>query len=61
VYVRALSPGRGAAGTDLTRIADETGHQRYDYNRPAFKFANRLVYDEAGLVLRLSGVAVRAG
>jgi hypothetical protein len=61
VYVRALDLGVERLEQTYTRIADETGHQRYDYTAPAFEFASRLVYDESGLVLDYPGVAVRAG
>ena len=60
-YVRALDLAVERLEQTYTRIADETGHQRYDYTAPAFEFASRLVYDESGLVLDYPGVAVRAG
>jgi len=60
-YVRALDLAVERLEQTYTRIADETSHQRYDYTAPAFEFASRLVYDEAGLVLDYPGVAVRAG
>ena len=60
-YVRALDLAVERLEQTYTRIADETSHQRYDYSAPAFEFASRLVYDEAGLVLDYPGVAVRAG
>jgi hypothetical protein len=59
-YVRALDLSAERLDQDYVRIADEGRHQRYDYAAPAFDFACRLVYDEAGLVLDYPGIAVRA-
>jgi uncharacterized protein len=60
-YVRALGLRAERLEQTYTRIADEGGHQRYDYAAPAFDFTSRLVYDESGLVLDYPGIAKRAG
>jgi uncharacterized protein len=44
-----------------TRIEDVDGHQRYDYEAPAFDFKAHLLYDDAGLVLEYPGIATRTG
>jgi uncharacterized protein len=60
-YVRALDLAVERLEQTYVRSTDESSHQRYDYTAPAFGFACRLVYDEAGLVLDYPGIAVRAG
>jgi uncharacterized protein len=60
-YVRALDLSAERLEQTYTRIADEGGHQRYDYEAPAFGFTSRLVYDESGLVADYPGIARRAG
>ena len=59
-YLRALDLSVERLDQDYVRTADEGRYQRYDYAAPAFGFACRLVYDEAGLVLDYPGIAVRA-
>jgi hypothetical protein len=59
-YVRAAGPSVERLEQEYLRTADQGAHQRYDYTAPAFEFACRLVYDEAGLVLAYPGIAVRA-
>lgn len=70
VGARASCPAAYIRARDLTverleqtyaRTADRTSHQCYDYVAPAFAFACRLVYDDAGLVLDYPGIAIRAG
>lgn len=60
-YVRALDLSAGRLEQTYRRLADEGGHQRYDYAAPAFGFTSLLVYDESGLVLDYPGIAGRAG
>ena len=60
-YVRAGELSTGRLEQNYRRIADEGGHQRYDYAAPAFGFTARLVYDGSGLVLDYPGIARRAG
>jgi uncharacterized protein len=59
-YVRASDLSVGRLEQEYVRASDEGRHQRYDYAAPAFGFAARLVYDEAGLVLDYPGIALRA-
>jgi uncharacterized protein len=59
-YVRAGELSTGRLEQNYQRIADEGGHQRYDYAAPAFGFTARLVYDSTGLVLDYPGIARRA-
>ncbi len=65
---RASAPAAYARSPDLRverleqaylRTDDEGVLQAYDYAAPAFNFACRLVYDEAGLVLEYPGIGVR--
>jgi len=60
-YVRAVGLAVGRLGQTYARTADEAGGQRYDYAAPAFGYAGRLAYDQAGLVLDYPHIAVRAG
>jgi uncharacterized protein len=60
-YVRALDLSVDRLEQTYRRLADEGGHQRYDYAAPAFGFTSRLIYDESGLVLDYPGIARRAG
>ncbi|HUR23781.1 MAG TPA: putative glycolipid-binding domain-containing protein [Acidimicrobiales bacterium] len=60
-YVRAADLKVERLEQTYARVTDESLHQRFDYVAPAFGFACRLVYDEAGLVLDYPGIAVRAG
>jgi uncharacterized protein len=60
-YVRALGLAAERLEQTYTRIADEGGHQRYDYAAPVFGFTSRLAYDESGLVVDYPGIARRAG
>jgi hypothetical protein len=58
-YVRAAGLAVERLEQTYACTADEACCQRYDYAAPAF--AARLVYDESGLVLDYTGIAVRAG
>jgi hypothetical protein len=58
-YVRAAGLRVERLEQDYVRTGDEDRHQRYDYAAPAFGFACRLLYDEAGLVLDYPGIAIR--
>jgi hypothetical protein len=60
-YVRAIGLAVERLEQTYLRAPDEAAHQCYDYAAPAFDFACRLVYDDAGLVLHYPGIAVRAG
>ena len=59
-YVRAVGLAAQRLEQSYLRAPDEAGRQRFDYAAPAFGFACRLTYDEAGLVLDYPGIAVRA-
>jgi uncharacterized protein len=59
-YVRARDLGVDRLEQSYRRIADDAGHQRYEYAAPAFGFSGRLVYDESGLILYYPGIARRA-
>ena len=61
VYVRAPDLAVGRLDQTYLRVADESSRQRYEYEAPAFEFACRLTYDEAGLVLDYPGIALRVG
>jgi uncharacterized protein len=61
VYVRAIGLAAERLEQTYTRATDEATCQRYDYTAPAFGYASRLVYDQAGLVLDYPEIAVRAG
>jgi hypothetical protein len=56
-YVRALDLAVERLEQRYVRVAPAA----YDYTAPAFDFACRLVYDDAGLALDYPGIAVRAG
>ena len=58
-YVRAGSLAVERLEQDYVRANDGTCGQVYDYRAPAFDFACRLTYDEAGLVLEYRGIADR--
>ncbi|MEU6412360.1 putative glycolipid-binding domain-containing protein [Microbispora sp. NPDC046933] len=58
-YVRALDLTVERLEQHYVRIADESSHQRYRYDAPAFDFECVLAYDEFGLVLDYPGIAVR--
>lgn len=60
-YVRALDLSVGRLEQTYRRLADQGGHQRYDYAALAFDFTGLLVYDESGLVLDYPGIARRVG
>jgi uncharacterized protein len=60
-YVRALDLAVERLEQTYVRVTDQASKKRYDYAAPAFDFACRLVYDDAGLVLEYPGIAVRAG
>lgn len=59
-YVRALDLSVSRLEQRYLRLPDDGPRQRYDYAAPAFDVSCGLVYDESGLVLDYSGVAVRA-
>jgi hypothetical protein len=59
VYVRALGLGVERLEQRYARVDGGGPHQRYDYRAPAFDYACRLVYDEAGLILDYPGIASR--
>jgi len=50
-YVRAIGLAVERLEQTYQRVPDEAPRQRYDYAAPAFAFACRMRYDEAGLVL----------
>jgi hypothetical protein len=60
-YVRAVGLDVDRLEQTYVRITDEADCQRYDYTAPAFDYAGRLIYDQAGLVLDYPQIAVRAG
>lgn len=60
-YIRAVSLAAERLEQTYSRTTDEATCQRYDYTAPAFGYASRLVYDQAGLVLDYPHIAVRAG
>ena len=59
-YVRAIGLAVERLEQTYQRVPDEAPRQRYDYAAPAFAFACRMSYDEAGLVLHYPGIALRA-
>jgi len=59
-YVRVADLTVGRMEQQYSRVGDLDGRERYDYTAPAFDFACRLLYDEAGLVVSYPGIAVRA-
>jgi hypothetical protein len=59
-YVRAVGLGVERLEQRYRRVADEGAHACYEYAAPAFGLTCRIVYDEAGLVLRYPGIAMRA-
>lgn len=59
VYVRAVGLGVDRLDQEYRRIEDDGQHRRYDYRAPRFDYADRLVYDEAGLVVHYPGLASR--
>jgi hypothetical protein len=61
VYVRAVGLAAERLEQTHARTTGEATCQRYDYTAPAFGYASRLVYDQAGLVLDYPEIAVRAG
>jgi hypothetical protein len=58
-YVRSPDLGVERLEQEYVRVDDDGTRQRYDYASPAFDFAGRLVYDDAGLVLDYPGIAQR--
>jgi uncharacterized protein len=60
VYVSAVDLYLNRLEQTYVRVSDADGHQRYDYESPAFHFAAQLRYDRSGLVLDYPGIAVRA-
>jgi uncharacterized protein len=60
VYVRALDLRVERLEQRYARVEDDGPHERYDYSAPRFDYADRLVYDEHGLVLDYPGLAARA-
>jgi hypothetical protein len=60
VYVRAVDLSVQRLEQTYVRVADQDGHQRYDYRAPSFDFAGRLTYDASGLVVTYPGLATRA-
>lgn len=61
VYVRAAGLAVERLAQTYHRVADDGPRSRFDYAAPRFSYADRLVYDEAGLVLDYPGLAVRVG
>ena len=59
-YVRAVDLSVERLEQRYARIDDDGTRERYDYSSPRFDYADRLVYDEHGLVLDYPGLAVRA-
>ncbi|MGW5385695.1 putative glycolipid-binding domain-containing protein [Nocardia sp. NPDC003963] len=59
VYVRATDLAVERLEQHYRRIADDGGHQCYEYAAPALDFACRLVFDDSGLVLSYPGIATR--
>lgn len=59
VYVRASDLRVTRLEQRYTRLPDDGGHTRYDYEAPEFEYRDVLVYDEVGLVLDYPGLAVR--
>jgi uncharacterized protein len=59
-YVRARDGRVERLEQRYTRLADESGRQRYDYTAPAFGVQTVLTFDAGGLVLDYPGLAVRA-
>jgi hypothetical protein len=59
-YVSAFDLAVERLEQTYVRVTDQASNQCYDYAAPAFDFAGRLVYDQAGLVLDYPGIAVRA-
>lgn len=42
-----------------TRLEDDSGRRRFDYESPGFDYRDELVYDENGLLLAYPGIAER--
>jgi hypothetical protein len=59
-YVRALDLRVERLEQRYARVEDDGPREQYDYSAPRFDYADRLVYDEHGLVLDYPGLAVRA-
>jgi uncharacterized protein len=59
-YVRALDLSVERLEQSYLRVEDDAKRERYDYSAPRFDYADRLVYDEHGLVLDYPGLAARA-
>jgi uncharacterized protein len=59
VYVRALDVSVERLEQHYVRVADDGQNEQYDYSAPRFDYADRLVYDEHGLVLDYPGLAAR--
>jgi uncharacterized protein len=59
-YVRATDLRVERLEQHYARIEDAGSRVRYDYSAPRFDYADRLVYDEHGLVLEYPGLALRA-
>jgi hypothetical protein len=60
VYVRALDLRVERLEQRYVRTDDDGPRQRYDYSAPRFQYADRLVYDERGLILDYPDLAMRA-
>jgi hypothetical protein len=58
-YVRALDLSVERLEQRYTRLEDEGGNTRYDYESPSSGFRTTLVYDRHGLVLDYPGIATR--
>jgi hypothetical protein len=58
-YVRAADLGVERLEQSYRRLPNEGGNQSFDYRTPAFDFRERLVFDQAGLVINYPGIAVR--
>ncbi len=58
-YVRAGTIKVERLEKSYIRADDQNACQQFDYEGPAFDFKCRLVYDNGGLVLQYSGIAVR--
>ncbi len=59
-YLRAPALEVERLEQHYTRIDDQDGLQRYDYQAPRFDFRSVLSYDRHGLVLHYPGIAERA-
>lgn len=59
VYVRALDLAVARLDQEYERVSAGSGRQAYDYRSPAFDFAGRLSFDDAGLLVDYPGLAAR--